>query len=121
MEDLLESIVGNIQDEYDHEEAEISQLDEQTYEIDGTMDLDEVAELLDIKIPEDLDAETLGGLMMSEIGYIPREGTHPEVTLDQIKFTVLEMDDKRIAKVRVERLNTPSGTETRPGKKPKTE
>ena len=63
MEDLIESIVGNIQDEYDNEDEDIEQLSENIFTIDGVTDIDEVSELLDRKLPEG-EYDTLGGMIM---------------------------------------------------------
>ncbi|MEG1178890.1 MAG: hemolysin family protein, partial [Oscillospiraceae bacterium] len=52
LEDLLESIVGNIQDEYDNEDEDILKIDENTFTIDGTTDIEEVSDILDIEIPD---------------------------------------------------------------------
>lgn len=105
MEDLLEAIVGNIQDEYDNEEEEISRLDDKTFTIDGSTDLDEISDQLEIEIDSDGDFDTLGGLIINELGRIPGIDEKPTIILDNISFTVIEMDDKRISKVRVEKLD----------------
>ncbi len=103
MEDLLESIVGNIQDEYDDEEEEMVQLDDKTYTIDGTTDLDEVADLLDIDLPEE-EYDTLGGMLTGMLGRIPETGDGASVILHGYRFTVQSVDDRRIGKVLCERL-----------------
>ena len=101
IEDLLESIVGNIQDEYDDEEEDIVQLDDKTFNFDGTTDIEEVEETLDIKIPEG-EYDTLGGLVMSELGRMPEE--NDEIICAGYKFIVEEMDERRIDRVIVEKL-----------------
>ena len=101
IEDLLESIVGNIQDEYDDEEEDIVQLDDKTFNFDGTTDIEEVEETLDIDIP-DGEFDTLGGLIMSELGRMPEE--NDEITCKGYKFIVEEMDERRIDRVRIEKL-----------------
>ncbi len=101
IEDLVESIVGNIQDEYDDEDEEISQIDENTFTIDGVTDLDEVQELVGVELPEG-DYDTLGGFLISLLGYLPQEGERTEVDYENIHFTVLNVEDRRIGKVRVE-------------------
>lgn len=100
MEDLLEAIVGNIQDEYDDEEIEIQKTDENVYVIDGGTDLEEVAEELGLKIGETEDYDTLGGLITDLLGRIPDEGETPTVSFRHVDFTVLEVADRRIAKVK---------------------
>ena len=101
IEDLLESIVGNIKDEYDDEEEEIVQLDEKTFNFDGITDIEEVEETLNIKIPEG-EYDTLGGLIMSELGRMPEE--NDEIICEGYKFIVEEMDERRIDRVRIEKL-----------------
>lgn len=101
IEDLLESIVGNIQDEYDDEEEDIVQLDDKTFNFDGTTDIEEVEETLDIDIP-DGEFDTLGGLIMSELGRMPEE--KDEIICYGYKFIVEEMDERRIDRVRIEKL-----------------
>lgn len=101
MEDLLESIVGNIQDEYDHEEEEITQTGENTFEVDGSINIEELGDLLGIKFPEG-EYETIAGYIMDVLGRIPREEEHPTVELDNAVFTVMKMDERRIERVFIE-------------------
>lgn len=100
MEDILESIVGDIEDEYDEQEEEVSRLKENEFMFDGTIDLSDVGELLDIEFPEDEDFDTLGGFITHTLGYIPDEGTTPYIDFDGWRFTVVIIDDRRIEKVR---------------------
>ena len=102
MEDLLESIVGNIQDEYDEEEEQISRVAEHIYLIDGTTSLEDVEKLFDITFPEDSEYDTLGGYITEQLGHIPRAGELAGVTLENVRFTVVSMIERRIAKVRAE-------------------
>lgn len=103
LEDILESIVGNIQDEYDNEDEEISQINDTTFTIDGTTDLDEVDELVGLTLPEG-DYDTLGGFIISLLGFLPKDGENNEVEFENIRFTVLNVEERRIGKVRVEVL-----------------
>lgn len=100
MEDLLESIVGNIQDEYDHEEEEYAVIDDSTYSIEGTADLAEVERLLDVELPEG-DYDTLGGLIVDRLGRIPSEEEHPSLEIEGFTFTVEHVEDRHIEKVHV--------------------
>lgn len=106
IEDLLESIVGNMQDEYDDEDEEIKQLDDSTFYIDGITDIDEVEDLLDIKLvkDDDNDFDTIGGMIMAMIGRIPEKDEHPFVETCGYRFTVESVDERRIERVRAERL-----------------
>ena len=104
MEDLLESIVGNIQDEYDKEENEYQKLSDTEYTIDGWISVDEVEDLLGIKIPDDTEYDTLGGVVVDMLGDLPEEEQHPSVQIDRVRFTVLEVDDRRISRLKAEIL-----------------
>lgn len=102
IEDLMEEIVGNIFDEYDIDEDEdhIEKLDETTYIINGTIDLDTVGEFFDIKLPID-EYDTLGGFVIGQLGRIPEEDDKPEIEFNGLVFKVEEIDEKRITKVKV--------------------
>lgn len=100
MEDLIESILGNIQDEFDNEDEEISRVNDNTFTIDGTTSIYEVSDLLDIELPEG-DYDTLAGYIVSTLGRIPTENEHPTVTFENVEFTVEQVSDRRIVKVRV--------------------
>ena len=99
MEDLIESVMGNIQDEYDNEEEEISAIDEDNFDFEGTVLLDDIEELLDIEVDEDADYDTLSGLIMDILGRIPEEDEHPVVEYQGVEFTVVHVEEHRIAKV----------------------
>lgn len=102
LEDVIEAIVGNIQDEYDNEDEEISQINETTFTIDGITDIEEVEDQLGIKIP-DGDYDTLGGFVISLLGYLPTEDDEEDIAeYENIKFTVLNVEERRIGKVKVE-------------------
>ena len=103
IEDLLESIVGNMQDEYDNEEEEIEQVNETTFSLDGTTDIEEVEEILGTKFPEG-EYDTIGGLIMAELGRIPGEDENPTVELLGFRFTVEEVEERRITRITAERL-----------------
>ncbi len=106
IEDLIESIMGNIQDEFDDEQEEIEQITENIYNIDGTSAIGDVEELLDIEFPEG-EYDTLAGYIMSVLGRIPEADEHPTVECEGFGFMVAEMDDRRIVKVIAERLPEP--------------
>ncbi len=103
LEDLLESIVGNIQDEYDQEDEEISIINETTFEVEGITDIEEVEEHTGKKFP-DGDYDTIGGYIISVLGFLPEDGQMNEVQFENVKFTVLNVEERRIGKVKVEIL-----------------
>lgn len=104
MEDLLESIVGNMQDEYDHEDQEITQIDEDTYEIGGWVSIDEVERLFGVDLigedGEEFDSDTVGGLLIEIMGRIPVPGENPKVEVCGLEFQVMDSTDKCIELVR---------------------
>ena len=101
LEDLIEAIVGNIQDEYDNEEEEIVEESENIFTIDGTAYIEEVNELVGDIIPEG-DYDTLGGFLISSLGFLPKNEDKNEIQYENLKFTILNVDERRIGKVRVE-------------------
>ncbi|MGN0571450.1 MAG: hemolysin family protein [Candidatus Fimenecus sp.] len=103
LEDIIEAIVGNIQDEYDNEDEEISKINETTFTIDGITDLEEVEEQIGIKFPED-DYDTLGGFIISRLGFLPQDGEMNTVEYENVRFTVLNVEERRIGRVKVEIL-----------------
>lgn len=105
MEDLLEEIVGNIFDEYDvEEEEEIVCVDESTFLIHGTTDLSDVESFFDVSFEDDEDYDTLGGFLIGQLGRIPEEGEHPEITLQNLIFCIDKIVEKRIDLVRVSKI-----------------
>jgi len=103
IEDLLEEIVGEIQDEYDVEEPLVELLDENRARIDGRAAIEDLIDIWDLKIElEDEDEyDTVGGLVYHRIGGIPQPGD--EVRLDGLRLTVETTDGRRVAKVMVVR------------------
>ena len=102
MEDLLESIVGNIQDEYDHEEEDIYQVGENKFTVDGTTPIDEISDLVGVELPEG-EYDTVAGLIVENLGHIPKPEEHPSIDIDCLTLTVLAVEDRRIAKVLIEK------------------
>ena len=111
MEDLIESIVGNIQDEYDNEEEEIKKVNENSFKVDGATSLDEISSLTGIDF-ESEDDDTIAGVMLDRMGQIPKNGEHPSIMIDDIRFTVLEVDNRRISKILIVKKNDNQGEVT---------
>lgn len=108
MEDLLESIVGSIQDEYDDEIEEFSKVSDGVYVISGSAGMDEAFSLLNIPLPDEGDDEgdfeTISGFLISLLGNIPKEGECPQAEYGGVRFTVLLSDDKKIVKIKAEKI-----------------
>lgn len=108
MEDLIEEIVGNIFDEYDMEEEEdICVIDEKKYRINGTTDLTDVSDLLQIAFEDEEDYDTLGGYLIGRLGRIPDEREKPEIAVGSWLFRIESIDEKRIEKVLALGLENP--------------
>ena len=100
MEDILEEIVGNIQDEYDKDIPLIRGDESSGYLMDGMAPLDEVQETLGIT-PEDEDYETLNGLLISKLDRILTDGEQAEVTAYGYLFQILKVENKMIRLVKI--------------------
>jgi putative hemolysin len=98
IEDVLEEIVGEIQDEYDVEELFVEPVGEGEYVMDARVDLDELNQLMGALLPTE-ESDTLGGFIYSELGRVPTVGDR--VTFEDLSFTVESVAGRRIQKVRV--------------------
>lgn len=106
LEDIIEAVMGNIQDEYDDEKAEITRIDENTYDVLGDADPDDVFALFGVTLPEDHEYETIAGFVTDKLGYIP-EGTDimpPAVEYEGVKLVVTMVEDRNILKIRATKL-----------------
>lgn len=106
LEDIIEAVMGNIQDEYDDEKTEITRIDDNTYEVAGEADPEEVFGLFDVELPEDHEYETVAGFVTDKLGYIP-EGVDlvpPSVEYEGVRLIVLQVEDRNILKIRVMRI-----------------
>ena len=105
LEDILEEIIGEIRDEFDKEENPVVKVSENSYLILGKLSIDELNELLNLEIEsENDDFETVGGLVLNHAGSIPKEGY--AFSLENHKFTVKEVVNKRIKKILIEKINS---------------
>ncbi|MGA2629993.1 MAG: hemolysin family protein [Terriglobia bacterium] len=105
MEDVLEQIVGEIQDEYDREEKATYQVGENVLVVDGALSLRALADEYGISLPRDSGFETLAGFALRQLGIIPRGGE--SFIFENRRYTVLELDGRRVARVRVEKMAAP--------------
>ena len=103
IEDLLEEIVGEIQDEYDTEEPMVVRLSDDEARVDGRADVDDLAELFDLNLElEDADEyDTVGGLIYHRIGGVPSPGD--QIDVNGLTLTVETTDGRRVGKVLVVR------------------
>ena len=104
MEDILEEIVGNIQDEYDKETPMISRQSDGSYLMDGMAPLDDVKEVLSLDI-EDEDLDTLNGLLISHLDRILQDGEQIHVTEWGYDFHILSVENKMIRLVHIKKMS----------------
>ena len=102
MEDILEELVGNIEDEYDDEEESIRKIDDNTYLFEGVTDIEDVEETLGIKFP-DGDYDTLAGFVISNLGFVPSgKEENASVEFENFVFTVIKVEDRRIETIKAQ-------------------
>ncbi|HEY3329404.1 MAG TPA: hemolysin family protein [Capsulimonadaceae bacterium] len=99
VEDLLEEIVGEIQDEYDVEQPKIVREENGAADIDARLNIDDVNDELDLNISSD-DFDTIGGFVFGLLGHMPVKGE--TVDHEELSFTVTEADGRRIYRLRIE-------------------
>lgn len=97
---------GQYQDEFDHEEEEVTRLSDTAFDIDGSLDVEELDELLDTRLPVG-EYDTVAGFLMDQLGRIPAENEQPQVRFDHFLFTITRVEDRRIERVHVEILPPP--------------
>jgi CBS domain containing-hemolysin-like protein len=109
LEDLIEELVGEIEDEYDAEEAPVEPLPDGGVRVNARMPIDEVCDLLEAEFPEG-DYDTVGGLMLNLLGHVPHEGE--TVDVDGHRLYAEKVQGRRIGRVRISKLATaPDGDE----------
>ena len=96
IEDVLEQIVGEIQDEYDREESAVRKVGENVLVVDASMSLRDLAGERDIVLPRGPGYETLAGFVLARLGFIPQGGE--SFVFEFRRYTVLEVDGRRVAK-----------------------
>jgi len=104
VEDILEEIVGEIQDEYEltEEATPIEKVDETTLDVDAAIDFDDLVDELDIDEPDEVDFDTLRGFVYSRLGHIPETGE--TFDYDGYRFSVTDAEKTRVNRVRIEKL-----------------
>lgn len=109
MEDLIEEIVGDIDDEYDHDEPEIIRIDDTRFRAKGTLSIKELNFNTGTNIDEETeDYDTLGGLIIFLLGHIPEDGERPYIEFENMKIRVEEIEGKRVQSALIEVLPQPS-------------
>ena len=104
LEDLIEEIVGEIEDEFDVPEQTIVQVDDDTWRLDGRFPIDEFNERFGTEIPEE-DFHTVAGFVFGQLGRAPEPGD--DVSYDGLRFDVLEVEGNRIEQIAVTFVERP--------------
>lgn len=99
LEDLVETILGNIQDEFDDEDESIKRLGVNAFSVDGLTLVEDAEELIGESLNAPEDCDTLAAFILDSLGRIPQQGEHPVVNIGHITLTVSEIEDRRISKV----------------------
>ncbi len=104
MEDLVEEIVGEIQDEYDIEERPVERLKDGSLCVDASLSVRDLKSEYGLAVPEAANYETLGGFVLSQLQDMPKGGDI--IQYGDYKFTIVDMEGRRIAKLKVEKRRT---------------
>lgn len=108
-EDVLEEIVGEIEDEYDHEEQLIAEQADGSYLVQARLEIEELAGRLEVKLPDSLPEgrfETVGGFITTILGRVPRP--QEEIEYGPVRMVVTAADDRRVTQVQVHLIANPS-------------
>ncbi len=104
MEDLVEEIVGDIEDEYDKENNNIVKINESIFIVDCSIELDEFNEAFNLELEEG-EYNTLNGYIITQLGEIPKANEKVVINVDNINIEVVKVSNKKIEKVRVSYIN----------------
>jgi magnesium and cobalt exporter, CNNM family len=102
IEDVLEQIVGEIQDEYDREEVAIQKIGADVFEVDASLNLRDFADDYQIHLPREAGYATMAGFVLAQLGLIPRGGE--SFVFEGRRYTVTEMEGRRVARIKVEKV-----------------
>ncbi len=108
LEDILEELVGEIDDEYDEqtEEAGVVALDENTLDVDARTYVYDLNDRFELNLPDDEDYDTVGGFVFAQLGYIPKTGERFEYR--NLKFEILSAEPRKIGRLRIHKTIEPS-------------
>ena len=108
LEDIIEELLGEIQDEFDTEESRLRQMPDGSYTADARVDIEEIEDTLNIKFPEEREYESLGGFLMEKAGDVPVAGwSH---SFQKFSFSVTEADANKVITVQIVASTTSEGS-----------
>ncbi|WP_142413150.1 hemolysin family protein [Hathewaya massiliensis] len=100
IEDLTEEVMGNIFDEYDINEPEISKIDNNVYIVNGLLSIDDLNENLNLSLNSEI-TDTIGGFVMTLLGRVPKENENKIIKYENLTFEIKKIDEKRIEKLKI--------------------
>ncbi|MBU3188967.1 hemolysin family protein [Clostridium bowmanii] len=98
--DLIEEVMGNIEDEYDYDEPDIRKVDNNTYIVDGLLSIDELNDNLDLNLVSE-NYNTIGGFLVSLLGCIPKKNENKTIQYGDVTFKIEEVKERRIGKIKI--------------------
>jgi putative hemolysin len=98
--DLIEEIMGNIEDEYDGDEPDIRKVDNNTYIVNGLLSIDELNDNLDLNLVSK-NYNTIGGFLVSLLGCIPNNNENETIEYENVIFKIEEVKERRIGKIKI--------------------
>lgn len=104
LEDVIEEIVGEIQDEYDSEAPQFEKINDTTFIVNGNMQLDEINEELNLDLPTEEGVDTLAGFLLGQFGSVPK--TQDKISWNGYEFIIEKASKKRIQKVKILKIKT---------------
>ena len=105
LENVIEQVVGPIQDEFDSEKPHLIRKGIHRYEAEASCPVDRVVEGIEFEVPEEITADTVGGVMMGIMGHIPQQGEQAIIGVHRL--TVLEAEPRRVLRILIEREEKP--------------
>ena len=111
LENVLEEIVGDIQDEFDTEKAEFRQINENEFSIEGSVGLYELRDMAGLDL-ESADVSTIGGYVTHLLGHLPKQGE--QVRIEDYLVTVTQTDGRRVGQLHFRKLSDDAGTSDAP-------
>lgn len=105
MEDLTEEIMGDIDDEFDNDEPEVYALTTNEAVVQGSTSIKDINDMLGTNFPEDMDYDTISGYIINRLGYIPSSNRVSEIDFENANIKILEVEDRRIKKVKITLLD----------------
>ncbi len=98
--DLIEEVMGNIEDEYDYDEPDIRKVDSNTYIVDGLLSIDELNDYLELNLVSE-NYNTIGGFLVSLMGCIPKKNENKTIEYENVIFKIEEVKERRIGKIKI--------------------